>query len=461
MKTIAIAGASGFIGRWFIDRYKHKYKFIAISRRKVVQQEDAHVEWRQADLYSLTSTEKAIAGADFGIYLVHSMMPSTRLNQGSFEDTDLILADNFARAAEKQQLEQIIFIGGILPNDLTLSPHLRSRYEVELTLGARKTPLTSLRAGLIVGPGGSSFTIVEKLVRRLPIMGCPSWTLSKSQPIALQDVLTILDFCIGNEAAYHQTIDMGGNDILNYKEMLQITARLMGKKRWIFPLPIFSIGLSKAWVGLFSDSSLTFVSPLVESLKHELIATPHPILEQLAINYLSFEDAVRDALANKAAIPSIPSSEKVNAQRIRKEKNTVRSVQRLANPMQKGALWVARRYTQWLPSFMSYFIRAKVDQHDNVSFHLLHFKWALLKLTFVKERSGEDRQLFMINGGVLANKEGKGWLEFRNVLQNKYVMAAIHEFIPTLPWFIYLSTQAILHLWVMNSFNRYLKKYTF
>lgn len=459
MKTIAIAGASGFIGRWFIDQYKHKYKFIALSRRKVVDQSDPQVEWRQADMYSLTSTEKALKGADYAFYLVHSMMPSTRLNQGSFEDTDLILADNFARAAEKNELEQVIFIGGILPKDKNFSPHLRSRYEVELTLGARKTPVTTLRAGLIVGPGGSSFTIIEKLVSRLPIMGCPSWTLTKSQPIALRDVLKILDYCIGYKEAYHKAIEIGGRDILSYKSMLQTTARLMGKKRWIFPFPIFSIGLSKAWVGLFSDSSLTFVSPLVESLKHELIAEPHPLLEKIEIEYMSFNDAVKDSLENKVAIPEVPRSQVADANLKRKLKNTVRSVQRLANPMGKDAFWVAQKYTQWLPRFMRYFIRARVDKDENVSFHLLNFDMALLKLDFVKERSTTDRQLFMINGGLLTQKDGKGWLEFRNVLHKKYVMAAIHEFVPMLPWFIYVNTQAIIHLWVMNSFNRYLKKY--
>lgn len=457
METIAIAGASGFIGRWFIDQFKHKYKFIAISRRKVIEATDPHVEWRQADLYSLTSTQNALAGADYAIYLVHSMMPSTRLNQSSFEDTDLILADNFARAAEKHQLKQLIFIGGILPDKSEeLSPHLRSRYEVELTLGARKTPFTALRAGIIVGPGGSSFTIIEKLVGRLPMMGCPNWTLSKTHPIALRDVLTILDLCIGNEDAYNEAIEVGGPDVLSYKEMLVTTAQLMGKKRLIFPLPIFPIGLSKAWVGFFSDSSLTFVAPLVESLKHELIATPHPLLEKANIDYLSFEDAVKDALENKDLIPELPKREKTGPV---KHRNTVRSVQRLVNPVGKDATWVAKRYTQWLPDFLKSFIQAKVDEDENVSFHLLGTKLPLLQLCFVKERSGADRQLFTISGGLLAKKDGRGWLEFRNVLNQKYVMAAIHEFVPTLPWYIYVNTQAIIHLWVMNSFNAYLKRH--
>ncbi len=151
--TIAIAGASGFIGRWFIDTFRHKFNIIAISRGKLVNEENSSVEWRQADLYSIGSTTSALAGADFAIYLVHSMMPSTRLNQSSFEDTDLILADNFSRACEINEIQQILYVGGILPKDTNdLSPHLRSRLEVEQTLGSRSTPLTAIRAGIIVSP---------------------------------------------------------------------------------------------------------------------------------------------------------------------------------------------------------------------------------------------------------------------------------------------------------------------
>lgn len=459
MKTIAITGARGFIGRWFIEKYKHKYKIIAISRRKVVAHDDDQVEWRQADLYSLSSTVRALSGADYALYLVHSMMPSSRLNQASFEDTDLLLADNFARAAEQLNLEQLVYVGGLLPKSNDLSPHLRSRYEVEQTLASRKTPLTALRAGLIVGPGGSSFTIVEKLVRRLPIMGCPSWTLTKSQPIGLRDVLQILDHCLGNPKAFHETIDIGGDDILPYREMLQITARVMKLKRWIFPFPIFSIGLSKAWVGLFSDSSLTFVSPLVESLKHEMLAEPHPVIQELSLTYQTFEEAVHEAVYEKDTIPQLPKSQRSDEGLARKQKNTVRSVQRLTNPNQKGAVWVGDRYVAWLPSFMRYVIRAQVDEQNNVSFFLIGVNQALLKLSFKEDSSAMDRQLFMIDGGALVEKNGSGWLEFREVLQGRYVMAAIHDFVPQLPWYLYRLTQAQLHLWVMKSFQKYLNKY--
>tara|TARA_B110000008_G_scaffold24416_1_gene22065 strand:+ start:124 stop:660 length:537 start_codon:yes stop_codon:yes gene_type:complete len=168
-KTIAIAGATGFIGQWFIEKYKHEYNIIALSRNKIKYPDSTDINWKQVDLYSISSTTKALQGADIAIYLVHSMMPSTRLNQGNFEDTDILLADNFSRAAQDCNLKQIIYVGGILPkDDHTISKHLKSRYEVEKTLGSRNTPLTSIRAGIIIGPNGSSFRIVQQLVKNLP-----------------------------------------------------------------------------------------------------------------------------------------------------------------------------------------------------------------------------------------------------------------------------------------------------
>ncbi|SEF65182.1 Uncharacterized conserved protein YbjT, contains NAD(P)-binding and DUF2867 domains [Algoriphagus boritolerans DSM 17298 = JCM 18970] len=207
--TVAIAGAGGYIGRWLIKEYRHKFNFVALSRQKVDQNPYPEVEWRQVELYSITSTVEALKGVDVAIYLVHSMNASTRLNQGSFEDTDLLLADNFSRAAEINEVKQIIYLGGLLPDEPEekLSRHLKSRLEVEKTLGSRKAKLTALRASIIVGPGGSSFDMIKNLVRRLPVLMCPKWTESLTQPISLKDTLTIMDCCIGNPNVYGKAID--------------------------------------------------------------------------------------------------------------------------------------------------------------------------------------------------------------------------------------------------------------
>jgi len=348
--------------------------------------------------------------------LVHSMSASTRLNQGSFEDTDLILADNFSRAAEIAGIKQIIYLGGLIPDEPEehLSRHLKSRLEVEQTLGSRTAKLTAIRASIIVGPGGSSFDMIKNLVKKLPVLMCPKWTNSLTQPISLRDTLEILTTCIGNPNVYDQVIEIGSPEVMSYRDMLSRTAKVMGKKRLIFSVPVFSLGFSKFWVGLFGETPPQLVSPLVESLKHTLV-------------YLGYEEAVKVALTTQER-PKLPAFKYKKGL-----KNTVRSLQRMTNLGGHDALWVAYRYALWLPFFFRYIIRGKVHDTDVLGFHLLWGKKPMLELTHIPDRSDSQRQLF-------------------------YIISAIHEFAPRLPWFIYINTQARLHLWVMNRFQKYLEK---
>ena len=192
--VVAIAGASGYIGHHLLDCLKGKATVIGLSRSGGRREDTEDVKWRSCDLFSMKDAEKGLEGADIAVYLVHSMMKSAKLTQGTFEDMDVILADNFAQAAKKQGIQQIVYMSGIIPEDdkEELSQHLRSRLEVERVLRAYDVPLTALRAGLIVGPKGSSFPILSKLVKRLPIMILPRWTKTRTQPVALRDVLSAL-----------------------------------------------------------------------------------------------------------------------------------------------------------------------------------------------------------------------------------------------------------------------------
>ena len=445
---LVIAGASGFIGRWFISEYAHKYDIKALSRGEVEPSTNADVEWEKVNLYSLSNTSKALEGADYALYLVHSMSPSSRLNQGTFEDTDLLLADNFARAAEAQKLKHIVFIGGILPKETSkFSRHLRSRFETEQTLKSRRTPVTVIRAGIIIGPGGSSFDIIQKLTERLPVMACPKWCESPSQPIGIQNMLQIIDMSIGNEPYFHQALEVGSPEVLSYMDLLKITARQLGKKRLIFSIPFFTLGFSKLWVGLFSNSSTTFVGPLIESLKHDMTidSSKNPFAD---ISYEPIEKSIANALNKRA--PSLPKRTYTSV-----EKNTVRSVQRLPNPALMSASWVANIYPKWLTENFVVILTAE-EEEDKVRFKFLGT--VLLELSFVADWSDEDRRHFFITGGFLAKRTTYGWLEFRSVLDNRFIIAAIHEFVPRLPWYLYRFSQAVLHLFVMKWFGRFLEK---
>ncbi|SHO60399.1 uncharacterized protein YbjT (DUF2867 family) [Algoriphagus zhangzhouensis] len=451
---VAIAGAGGYIGRWFIHHYREHYEIIGLSRRKVKSNLQTEVEWRQVELYSISSTVEALKGVDVAIYLVHSMNSSTRLNQGSFEDTDLLLADNFSRAAKANGVKQIIFLGGIIPDNYeeNLSRHIRSRLEVEQVLGSRGNNLTALRASIIVGPGGSSFDMIKNLVQKLPVMICPKWTESKTQPISLRDTLTILDHCIGNSNVYNQAIEIGSPEILTYREMLERTAKVLGKKRMIFSVPFFSLGLSKFWVGLFGESPSQLVSPLVESLKHTLTVNPKLALKDKNIDYLNYDESVLEAV-NSNEKPYLPTFYKRKG-----IKNTVRSIQRLSNESGYSIPWVANRYKVWLPWFFKFLINGKMSGQEGVGFFLMNGRKPMLELTPVHDRSDQHRELFYISGGWLVKRFDSGWLEFRGVLDDKYILTAIHDFVPRLPWFIYVNTQAKIHLWVMNRFKNYLEK---
>ena len=452
--TVALAGAGGYIGSWFIERFKNDYHLIGLSRGKAVSNPYPEVEWRQVELYSITSTAEALRGVDVAIYLVHSMSASTRLNQGSFEDTDLILADNFSRAAEIAGIKQIIYLGGLIPDEPEehLSRHLKSRLEVEQTLGSRTAKLTAIRASIIVGPGGSSFDMIKNLVQKLPVLMCPKWTNSLTQPISLRDTLEILTTCIGNPQVYDQVIEIGSPEVMSYRDMLARTAKVMGKKRLIFSVPVFSLGFSKFWVGLFGKTPPQLVSPLVESLKHTLVVNSVHAFKEKDLTYLTYEEAAKVALSTQER-PKLPKFKYKKGL-----KNTVRSLQRMTNLGRHNALWVAERYALWLPYYFRFFIRGKVSGTDVLGFHLLWDKKPMLELTHVPDRSDSQRQLFYITGGWLVKRYDYGWLEFREVLDSKYIISAIHEFAPRLPWFIYINTQARLHLWVMNRFQKYLEK---
>lgn len=444
-KKVAIAGASGFIGRWFMESYKQEFDIIGLSRAKI--EPDGLVAWRRVDLYSLSSTTEALRGVDFAIYLVHSMSPSSRLDQSSFEDTDLLLADNFARAAEQCGLAQIVYIGGILPKETEdFSTHLQSRYETEQMLGSRATPLTALRAGIVIGPGGSSFEVVKKLTERLPVMACPQWCQSPSQPIDIRTMLQCIRQSLGNPATYHKAIEVGGHEETTYLQMLKTTARLMGKKRLIFPIPLFSLGLSKAWVALFSDSSTKFISPLVESLKHDM-----RVRQEVAVKFAVSDYTLAESIAYALSGPVPPMPRRVREPD--QERNTVRSVQRMPNPANRPSAWVAEQYPLWLSAHFRYLLKVR-NVGQRVQFELMGIR--LLELEFIKDRSDEERQLFYIVGGKLVKRRDHGWLEFRSVLGNRFVISAIHEFVPSLPWYFYRYTQAIIHLWVMNRYRRFL-----
>lgn len=461
---IVIAGASGFVGRALIPLLASRFDVVALSRATTSEAADPRgVRWQRCDLFSLRETALALAGADYAVYLVHSMMPSARLTQGSFADIDLVIADNFARAAQQAGIRQIVYLGGLTASDRSLSLHLQSRLEVERTLASRGVPVTAVRAGLVVGAGGSSFQILTRLVRRLPVMLCPRWTQTLTQPIALADVVEVIAGVIGAPDATNAVLDVGGPDVLTYREMMQRTATLFGKRARTFSVPYFSPGLSRLWVTLVTQTPRALVAPLIQSLRHPMIASRDDLTKRLGRPGLGFEASVRQALADEAASPDVKRETQIAtlaAERRRlRVARTVRSIQRLTLPPGRDAAWIAQEYTAWLPRHLWPFIQVDMDDTGSCRFRLRPFGLLLLHLRLEREDSADDRQLFSIQGGILVRRRpgvDPGRLEFREVLDGRFVLAAIHDFEPALPWALYSATQALVHLWVMWSFERHL-----
>ena len=438
----------GFVGRALVPQLAERHSVVALGRGVTEEPQKAEsplepgVVWRRWDLFSLFETERALEGVEVAYYLVHSMMPSSRLTQGRFQDLDLLLADNFARAARKVGVKRIIYLGGLVSEEEALSPHLASRLEVERALGAYGVPVTAVRAGLVVGPGGSSMEILVRLVARLPAMVCPRWTGSRSQPIALDDAVTLLGACLELEETSGRVCEIGGPDVLSYREMMQETARVMGKRRVMVPFPLVTPGLSRLWVSLVTRAPRALVAPLIQSLRHRMVADDPWLQKKLGLRGKPFAVALAESLRTESLT----------------RQPTALSVQRLPLPEGRDAIWLAAEYAAWLPVALRGLIR--VARHDaGLDFYAVGLPWPLLSLSFRADRSGPDRALFEVSGGLLAGRsEGFPRLEFRTMPDGDAALAAVHQFSPRLPWWVYTQTQARVHAWVMWRFRRYLRR---
>ena len=466
--TVAIAGATGFVGTELRKALADDFRLVGLTRsatRAGRSDPGDPVEWRLCDLFSLLELERGLEGVDYAIYLVHSMLPSSRLTQGTFADLDLVLADNFARAAEHNGVEQVVYLSGLLPDDRReLSRHLRSRFEVEQTLGARSTPVTTLRTGLVVGPGGSSLRILVNLVRRLPAMVLPSWTESDTQPVALRDVVRAVRLVLGRPDEYGGVFDVAGPEVMTYREMMERTARVMDLDRRMVGVPFITPKLSTLWVSLVSGSSRALAGPLVASLKHDMVVRDNPVQRAIAPDALGFEDALKASLdPERHLLPDPRTPLRKPDARVIREERLVRSVQRFPLPPGRSAAWAAQEYLRWLDRFAGPFIGVEVEGQGDETvarFRVRPVPQPVLELTYSPDRSHPDRALFYVTGGLL-HKPGsahRGRLEFRQVLGGRTLLAGIHDFAPRLPWWLYQGTQALAHLFVMYEFGRHLRR---
>ncbi len=464
METIAIAGASGFVGSALRRALADRFRFRALTRSPVVASSapaDWNTEWRQCDLFSLPQLGGALAGVRRAVYLVHSMLPSARLNQSRFEDLDLLLADNFARMAAANGLEEIIFLGGLIPEGDGLSPHLRSRLEVESALGSTGIPVTRLRAGVIAGPGGSSLRILVNLIRRLPVMVLPQWVNARTRCIAIDDLVAAFRIVLEEPQWRGGCYDLAGPDALTYRRMIETGAEVFALRRLLLTVPVRSVRISKLWIRVFSGAPRSLVSPLVDSLRHDLDAAPNPLLDRILPGAKTFEASLRDSCdAEGHLLPNPRERTQAQDSRRLRDERRVRSVQRVVLPAGWRAEGVARTYLQWLESVFRPLLSVRGATDGRIAVHLFPFAAPVIVLERDSGSGGApDPCVFHIVGGLLTSPaaEPPGRFEFREVGGQRYVITAIHAYRPRLPWHFYNGTQALLHLFVMRAFGTYLR----
>jgi uncharacterized protein YbjT (DUF2867 family) len=240
---------------------------------------------------------------DGAYYLVHSMGGRSIRQTFAFEQKDRTAAQNFVQAADKTGLSRIIYLGGLGDISDSLSHHLASRQEVGHILQSGNVKTTVLRAAVIVGAGGAAFEIIRYLVERLPVMLCPKWVYTQSQPIAIDNVLDYLAGCIENPDTAGMTLDIGGPQIVSYADLMRMYARVRGLKRFIIGIPFVSPRLSAYWVNLITPVPAGIVFPLAEGLRNQAICRENRIRELVPVNLLSMEQAICNALAEEEEGP--------------------------------------------------------------------------------------------------------------------------------------------------------------
>jgi len=288
---VVVFGATGTIGRPLVDALAQEHDVTAVSRREHADADG--VTWAIADAKDADSVARVLEGAEVAYYLVHS------LGAADFEAEDLKAAETTAQAAERAGVRQLVYLGGLGDDSPDLSAHLRSRRETGRRLASTSVPVTTLRAAIVIGRDSAAFETIVSLVDRLPAMITPRWVSTRTQPIALDDVVAYLAGVCGREEAVGQELDAGGPEVMTYREMMERIAVLRGKRPFIVEVPVLTPYLSSLWLHVVTPVKAGIARPLIEGLRNETVAHDDRIRELVPLELTSFDVAVREALAER------------------------------------------------------------------------------------------------------------------------------------------------------------------
>jgi uncharacterized protein YbjT (DUF2867 family) len=292
---VLVTGATGFIGSRLAEALRDRGHEVRAMTRHPEQYSGAGTAIF-GDVADEASIRAALEGVDVAYYLVHS------LEHGDFEERDAQAAAGFGEAAAAAGLRRIVYLGGLGRDDAELSPHLRSRRAVEGLLAQAGVPVTVLRAAVVVGHGGISWEITRQLVDHLPVMVAPRWVRTRTQPIALPDVIKYLVGVLDAPEAQGRVFEIGGPDVLRYLDMMKRVAVIQNRRLLpVFTVPLLTPRLSSRWLQFVTDVDLQTARTLIDSMSTEVVVRDNSIEEIVPGPNLSYDEAIQLALDERAA----------------------------------------------------------------------------------------------------------------------------------------------------------------
>lgn len=291
---ILLTGATGYIGSHLMARLKQQHvelRCLARNPEDIESERGKTTEVVEGDVLNFESLKSAMDGVTTAYYLVHLMGVS------NFEKKDRKAAENFGAAANESGVQRIVYMGGLGDeSDSNLSPHLRSRHEVGEILRNSGVETIEFRASVVIGNGSLSFDLIRSLTHRLPVMLCPSWLTTPTQPIAVNDVLEYLLAARAIPAGESRIFEIGGSDVVTYGELIKTYARIKGLKRWLIPVPLLTPYLSSLWLGLVTPASAEVGRHLIEGLKNPTVVQDRSAEDAFSIDPVGVQEAMRQAI---------------------------------------------------------------------------------------------------------------------------------------------------------------------
>jgi len=312
---ILVTGSTGFIGKKLLAKLDETgFKVKAMSRSKYPDTENT--KYVKADAFDADSLSAATEGVETAFYLLHSMEGSKK-EWAEFANREKQQAQNFLKAATESGVKRIIYLGGLVNESLHLSKHMRSRHDVGKILASGTIPVTELRASVIVGAEGGSYAMLRYLVERLPLMVCPKWVKSQTQPIAVDNVVDYLIGVMKNSETSGKILEIGGPEVMTYEQLMRLYSYILNRNLTVIQIPFLTPRLSSYWIDLVTPVKASLARPLVDSLVHDSVVKDKSIDKLVSVKLKPMTEAIAAAREeSKAFKPIIKSGEEKTSYKI-------------------------------------------------------------------------------------------------------------------------------------------------